>query len=92
MALQVPEQSAPAIRLLIQVVVATTMAAVISLCAFGLSLLVKLFEAHDAPDWMVMGTYALEIFLWAADLVCFVMMVSIEVIGFALSVWRERSW
>ena len=41
---------------------------------------------------MVLGTFAVEIFLWAADVVCFVLFVANEVIGFCVGLWRERSW
>lgn len=92
MVLKVPTEAASAIRLSIQVVVATIMATIISLCAFGLALLVSVMKAHHAPDWMVTGTLALEIFLWAADVVCFTLFVTNEVIGFCVSLWRERSW
>ena len=92
MELRAPAEAAMAIRLGVQVVVATVMASVISLCALGLALLVKFMQAHDAPDWMVLGTLGLEIFLWAADVVCFVLFVTNEVIGFCVGLWRERSW
>ncbi len=92
MVLKVPAETASAIRLAIQVVIATAMATIISLCAFSLALLVKLMKAHHAPDWMVTGTLGLEIFLWAADVVCFTLFVANEVISFCVSLWRERSW
>ncbi|HYC99288.1 hypothetical protein [Brevundimonas sp.] len=92
MEIKVPAEAAMAIRLGVQVVVATIMASVISLCALGLALLVKFMQAHDAPEWMVLGTLALEIFRWAADVVCFILFVANEVISFCVGLWRERSW
>ncbi|TPW03485.1 MAG: hypothetical protein FD125_1578 [bacterium] len=92
LAFKVPSETGRAIRLAIQVVIATLMATIISLCAFGLALLVDLLKAHKAPEWMITGTLGLEIFLWAADVVCFTLFVANEVIGFCVSLWRERSW
>ena len=92
MAFKVPAESAHAIRLAIQVVVATLMATMISLCALLLAWLVDVMKAYHVSDWMVTGTLALEIFLWAADVVCFTLFVANEVIGFCVSLWRDRSW
>ena len=92
MAFKVPAETGSAIRLAIQVLIATLMATIISLCAFGLALLVDVLKAYHAPEWMITGTLGLEIFLWAADVVYFTLFVANEVIGFCVSLWRERSW
>lgn len=82
---------AAAFALVIQIGTAVLLFGVITGAAIVLNLVTKYCEAHDlTASWVIQGMHGLEILLWAADVVCFVLLVVVEVRKFCLKVWNER--
>lgn len=91
MAIQTPKTTAAAIALVIQIATAVVLFGAITLAAIVLNLVTKYCETNrlTAP-WVIQGMHGLEIVLWAADVVCFLLLILVEVRKFCVKVWNER--
>lgn len=91
--MKVPPSVGAAIALGIQILVAVCLFALISGAAILLNWVTNLCESRDlVPGLVVQGMHALEFFLWAADVVCFVLLIVAEIRNFFNAVWNgERS-
>jgi hypothetical protein len=77
--------------LLLQIVVGAIIFVAIGAVAVILNLVTMWLEnGNRAPQWFALGMTALEMFLWAADSLCFVLFVVVEVRNFAKRVWLQR--
>lgn len=77
---QVTPSIGAAAALVIHIVVAVVLFGVITGAAVLLNWVTKLCEHGNlAPDWAIKGMYGLEIVLWAGDVICFVLLVAVEV-------------
>ena len=91
MALTVRPTIAAAFALMIHIVVGALLVAVLTAAAIGLNVGTQFCERHDlVPRFAVYGMYGLEMLVWAADVVCFVVFLLAEVWKFCVTVWNER--
>lgn len=89
--IRVPRSIAAAISLTIQVVVAVFLFGIISLGAIALNLFTAFCYKHDLVPSIVLATMrTMEYILWAADVVCFLLLIIAEVQRFCLTIWSER--
>jgi hypothetical protein len=89
--IRVSRSIAAPLELTLHIVVATLLFGVLIGAVVVLNLVTKFCEAHHwLPAWAIQGILGLEIFLYAADLVCFVLFVLVEVRKFCVTVWRNR--
>jgi hypothetical protein len=90
-AIVVPRSMAAPLALVIQIGVAVALFSVIAAAAVVLNLVTKLCERGAlAPSWVIQGMYGLEVFLWAGDGLCFVLLVVVEIRKFCVTVWNGR--
>ncbi|MDQ2861041.1 MAG: hypothetical protein M3T55_10035 [Pseudomonadota bacterium] len=91
LSIRVPQSIAAALTLVIHIVVAVGLFAVITAAAVALNLVTKMCERGDlAPTWAIQGMRGLEILLWAGDVLCFVLLVLVEIRKFCITVWNGR--
>jgi hypothetical protein len=90
-AFKASENAAAAFGLIIHIGVAVALFCTITAAAVILNLLIGVCEAHTlAPVVVIWGMKALEFFLWAADVLCFLLFVAVEVWKFCVTVWDGR--
>lgn len=89
--IRTPEATAAAISLIVQIATAVVLFSVITGAAVTLQLVTRYCEAHGllAP-WVIQGMQALEFVLWAADVICFLLLMVVEVRKFCIRVWSSR--
>jgi len=79
-----------AATLAIQFFIGTLLFAVITGLAGALHLLIEYFRAHQLlPPVVEWGMNGLELFVWSADVLCFVMFLVVEVRRFGATMWKE---
>jgi len=82
---------AAAIALVIHIAVAFVLFSVITAAAVGLNWITKLCaQGNLAPKWVTLGMGGLEIVLWAGDVLCFLLLVSVSVWEFFVTVLEGR--
>lgn len=91
MAIKTTGTTAAVIALVIQIGIAVLLFAAITTATIVLNLVTKYCEAHNlTAPWVIQGMHALEILLWAADVLCFLLLILVEVRKFCVKVWNER--
>lgn len=90
-ALRVPASIGAAIALVIHIIVAIVLFGTITGGAVLLNLVTKWCEVRNlTPGWVIQGMHGLEFVLWAADVICFVLLVAVESWKFCVTVWNGR--
>ena len=75
---------------MIQIITAVVLFSAITAAAIVLNLVTRYCQAHDLTGpWVIQGMHGLEMLLWAADVVCFVLLILVEVRRFCIRVWSE---
>jgi hypothetical protein len=83
-----PPSLAAAVKLVVHIGVATVLFSAITAAAVFLNWITKLCERLDlAPGWAIQGMHALEFVLWAGDVICFLLLVAVEVLKFCRTIW-----
>jgi len=89
--LRVPRALAAAFALVIQIIVAGVLFLAIGAVAVLLNLATNLCETHMwAPVWAISGMRSLEVFLWAVDAICTVLLIVREALDFCVTTWTKR--
>jgi hypothetical protein len=89
--IKVPQSTAAAFALVIQIAVAVALFSVITAAAIFLNFVTDYCEVnHLAPAPVLYGMRALEFLLWAGDVICFVLLIAVEVWKFCVTVWQGR--
>jgi hypothetical protein len=79
-----------AATLVIQFTIGTLLFAVIAGLAGSLHVLIDYFHSHNLfPPMVERGMGGLELFVWGADVLCFVMFLVVEVRRFGVTMWKE---
>ena len=79
-----------AVSLVIHIAVAVSLFAAITGAAIILNLVTKYCDARDlTAPWVIQGMHALEVVLWAADVICFLLLILVEVWKFCVTVWKD---
>lgn len=87
-AFRVPAAIGAGIALVIQILVALALFCIISGAAVFLNEVTSWLEMGKlAPSLVIQGMRGLELLLWAADVICFVMLIVVEVKNFCAKVW-----
>jgi hypothetical protein len=88
---RVPPAIAAAFALVIQVLVAAVLFSIISAGAIFLNFVTNFCEKNNlVPGLVVQGMRSLEFVLWTADVLCFVLLIVVEVRKFCITVWNGR--
>lgn len=83
--------AAAAFALVIQIGIAVGLFLAIMAATIVLNLVTKYCENNSlTAPWVIQGMHGLEILLWSADVICFVLLVLVEVWKFCVKVWNER--
>ena len=82
-------ETRPALNFVVQVLVGTSLFAVVLIAAFLLARLVSWMEHSGAPGWMVEGAGWAEWVLFWADLFCWGLFLLSEVLKFILGLLKE---
>ena len=91
MAIRTSRTTAAVVALVIHVLVGVLLFSIITAAAVFLNWVTGICEAnHLAPAWLIKGMLGIEMFLWAADVVCFALLILVEVWKFCITVWRNR--
>lgn len=86
-----PPSIGAAFALVIQIIVAIVLFSIISAAAVFLNWITALCEGGSlAPQWVIWGMRGLEFVLWAADVLCFLLLIVVEVKKFCVAVWNGR--
>ncbi|MGE5502063.1 MAG: hypothetical protein ACM3W4_09075 [Ignavibacteriales bacterium] len=91
MAITTSRTMAAVVGLVVHVLVGVLLFSIITIAAVFLNWVTALCETHHmAPTWLITGMQGIEMFLWAADVVCFGLLILVEVWKFCVTVWRNR--